>query len=295
MGRDTITRIRVWGMRCLLDAELHLDGLAVLIGENGSGKSTLVEAFEILRRTTSSSFIEELYGIHGGPTQLFRQGADRLIFGAVIAGDGGPGLNYRLSVVRNGLDLRIDDESIRELSGEVVFDLALERAMAARSGSVDRGLSVLSQTSRDEDPRIDRVRRVFAAIEVHVPFDTSASWVARAANRPSVLRSTQVLRPTFRLDRLGSNLASAYSALKNDFGQAHWVDTMEYVRLGLGPELESVDIAVDPGGNGAAIKIKYLGLDGHVPAASLSDGDARFSRDRRHVSSRRRPVGARPR
>jgi predicted ATPase len=47
---------------------------------------------------------------------------------------------------------------------------------------------------------------------------------------------------------------------------------MEYVRLGLGESVESVDLAVDPGGNGGALKIKYRDYDAHVPASVLSDG-----------------------
>ena len=264
-------------MRSLGDVEVHLDGLTVVIGANGSGKSTLIEAFEILRRMTSGVFIDEIYNIHGGPSQLCRLETDRIVFMVVVGGEGGPDLEYRLVLERRDLTIYVADERIRQTdNGDLIYDLALERAVAHRTKRADRGIPILSERGPEEDPRIDRLRRVFGAIEVHVPFDTSASWVGRAYRRPSLLRSTQILLPASRLDTLGTNLVSAYSALKNDFDRSHWDDTLEYVRLGLGDSVESVDIAVDPGGNGGALKLKYRDYDAHLPASTLSDGTLAF-------------------
>ncbi|MBI4567293.1 MAG: AAA family ATPase [Planctomycetes bacterium] len=50
MGRDTVTRVRIQGMRALADVGLRTKGLTVLIGDNGSGKSTIVEALELLHK-----------------------------------------------------------------------------------------------------------------------------------------------------------------------------------------------------------------------------------------------------
>jgi predicted ATPase len=79
-----ITELRIEGLRTLEKIRLELDGLTVLIGDNGAGKSSILEACEILRRATSRSFMDELYGIHGGLTALLRQGAPRLTIGLTI-------------------------------------------------------------------------------------------------------------------------------------------------------------------------------------------------------------------
>jgi len=47
---------------------------------------------------------------------------------------------------------------------------------------------------------------------------------------------------------------------------------MDYVRLGLGPDVESINTRADPAGGFIALRLKYAGLDEQVPAFSLSDG-----------------------
>ena len=47
---------------------------------------------------------------------------------------------------------------------------------------------------------------------------------------------------------------------------------MDYVRLGLGYDVESINTRADPGGGAIALRLKYTDLDEQIPASSLSDG-----------------------
>jgi hypothetical protein len=80
-----------------------------------------------------------------------------------------------------------------------------------------------------------------------------------------------VVRPTDRLERFGGNLANAWHALKNDFGEEDWQETLLDVRAGLGHEVDTVATRADPGGGQVALKIRYH--DGAEESAhTLSDG-----------------------
>ncbi|WP_437308244.1 AAA family ATPase [Sorangium sp. So ce388] len=107
---------------------------------------------------------------------------------------------------------------------------------------------------------------------VHLPFETIPAWAARALDRKSALRSSALLTPADRLEKLGLNLASAYHALKNNFGRDHWDKTLGYLRLGLGERIEDVVTWADPGGGNIGLSIKMIGLDLAISTAQLSDG-----------------------
>ncbi|XXY46099.1 AAA family ATPase [Sorangium sp. So ce269] len=107
---------------------------------------------------------------------------------------------------------------------------------------------------------------------VHLPFETIPAWAARALDRKSALRSSALLTPADHLEKLGLNLASAYHALKNNFGRDHWDKTLGYLRLGLGERIEDVVTWADPGGGNIGLSIKMAGLDLAISAAQLSDG-----------------------
>ncbi|WP_438034946.1 AAA family ATPase [Sorangium sp. So ce204] len=107
---------------------------------------------------------------------------------------------------------------------------------------------------------------------IHLPFETTPAWAARALDRKSALRSSALLTPADHLEKLGINLASAYHALKNRFGRDHWDKTLEYLRLGLGERIEDVVTWADPGGGNIGLSLKLVGLDLAIPAAQLSDG-----------------------
>lgn len=272
VGHDRITRLRIRGLRTLEDIDLEISPVTVLIGDNGSGKSTILEACEILRRTTQLSFWDDLYAIHGGPERLCRQGATDLELGARIEGDTGPPLEYSLRLLRVNQALQAAGERITKRDNEIVADWEHDEVATTYGASSRGNPPILRQPLKDDDPSILRVRAAFGGIRVHVPFDTTPSWIAAARQRRSPMRAAEVLRPTSGLEPLGENIANAYNALKNDFTPAHWQDTLGYVRLGLGDTVESVDLATDPGGHGVSLKLKMRGLDGHIHASALADG-----------------------
>ncbi|HSO00831.1 MAG TPA: ATP-binding protein, partial [Candidatus Nanopelagicales bacterium] len=91
-------------------------------------------------------------------------------------------------------------------------------------------------------------------------------------NRRSMMRSTVLLQPAQRLDRLAENLANAYQTLRTEYGEEHWRTTMEYVRLGLGDHVDSVNTRGDPGGGAIGLWMKLKGRDRQLPASALADG-----------------------
>jgi predicted ATPase len=258
----------VQGLRSLADVDIDLDGLGVLIGENGSGKSSVIEALEILRRTTTTGFWDDLYAIHGGPARLMRDGETELALEVEVSG----ALVYRIVFVRAGAALQARDERLEDSAGNIVFDFKLDTAAAAHGGPEALQPPALRHRVRGEDARVTRARAALESIQTHVGFEVLAAWAAAVAQRRSAMRESQLIRPATKLELLGTNLASAYSALKNDFGRAHWDETLDLVRLGLGVAVESVDVAVDPAGGQGAIKLRLRGQDNPIRAAALSDG-----------------------
>jgi hypothetical protein len=109
-------------------------------------------------------------------------------------------------------------------------------------------------------------------IHVHLPFETTPAWAARALDRKSALRSSTLFAPATHLEKLGLNLANAFHALKNQFGREEWQRTLDYVRLGLGDRVEDVITWADPGGGNIGLGLKQKGLDLPISAAQLSDG-----------------------
>ncbi len=117
-----------------------------------------------------------------------------------------------------------------------------------------------------------RVRNALGRIRVHLPFEVTAAWLARSQRRSSVLRESIMLEPAEDLDPLAANLANAFATLKNNYGEDHWQETLDYVRAGLGEDVETVATRADPSGGSIGLRLKYRGVDAYVPAQSLSDG-----------------------
>lgn len=120
-------------------------------------------------------------------------------------------------------------------------------------------------------PEVARLRAALRGIEVHVGFDTRASWAARSYQRPESLRVATTHFPADRLSLLGFNLANAWSALR---GQAttDWELTMALVRLGLGDRVDSVLVTPDMGGGNIYLAVRFVDLADPVYASDLSDG-----------------------
>lgn len=140
------------------------------------------------------------------------------------------------------------------------------------------GLTVLArrggyENSNDLDAMgIRLIANALGAIRVHAPFEVTSAWVARATDRRSALRTPALLTPASQLDRLGTNLASAFHALKNGKSPRTWQEALSYVRLGLGERVEDIVTWADPGGGNIGLSLKLRGLDLPIPAAQLSDG-----------------------
>jgi predicted ATPase len=289
MRNERITRVRVEGMRSLGDVTLDLTGgLTVLIGENGSGKSSLIEALEILRRASGESFLEQLQQVHGGVASLLRHGATSLKLCIRIEVDTW-NVEYRLTILSSGtiasewLGVVYDDEPDDDIREDDVPLLirkgsSFEYQPDDTKGSwIEKDIDTrrLALTSFGDFPPnwgMSSMLKAMRGIDVHLPFDATAQWAQRSRGQLSPLRGTAIIEPTDALSRFGVNLANTFSALKNDFSDAHWRETMDYVRLGLGRDVESINVRADPGGGSIALRVKYAGFDEQLPAFSLSDG-----------------------
>jgi len=283
MSTERITAIHVSGMRTLADVKLELGGLTVLIGENGSGKSSLVEACELLRRAAGEAFSDELQQVHGGLGALLRAGASQLSLGLEMTAGSGFSLRYSFTLLEGGV---VGTESLVSVDDDEEPPYVV---LSRHHDSFKYQADDLDDTFFEKriDPRrlaltyfgesrphwmMRAVAEALRSIDVHLPFDTLARWAQRSRGGSSAIRGTATLEPAASLSRFGYNLANAFNTLKNDFSEAHWRETMDYVRLGLGYDVESVNIRADPGGGAVALRLKYAGLDEQIPAFSLSDG-----------------------
>lgn len=283
--RDVVSGIGVRGVRSIDALRLDARGMKVLIGENGAGKSTLVEACELLRRAASPAFLDEFNAIHGGLRLLLRHGADELALTVDVRGRGRP-LTYELRVAPKGSGAVVAHERLvvgrpDDASLSVVV-LSRDRASAhilrqdhtalARLSDVPDGPVLSSFGSRPPHPEIARMVEALKGIEVHVPFEVTPGWVSRAHGRQAVMRGASLIQSASSVERLGVNLANAWHALRSDVGEDHWRETMDYVRLGLGDRIESINTRADAAGGSIALWVKLKNRDEQIPAASLSEG-----------------------
>lgn len=285
MTANTITRIEVAGLRTLDDVTLELGGLTVLIGENGTGKSSLVEAMEILRRSVSGNVIQQIYQFHLGLPALLRHGVPVMRLGASTEGPDGR-LDYRLAFSYDGDTPRIVGELLIATEPSGASSTLIERDPSrttivnddgGKLSQVDvhPGESVLSAMGTLSLPgRMRQIKEALSSIEVHLPFDVGPGWGAKTLLHRSPLRESVQVEGAERLERHGVNLANAWHSLQNDFSVTHWKETMEYVRLGLGDDVETVVVSARLGSAPGhySLGVKYRALEKPVPALSLSDG-----------------------
>jgi predicted ATPase len=270
---DRITHVRIKNVRAIESVDLELSRpLTVLIGENGSGKSTIIECLELLRRTTESSFMQQLNTQHRGVAGLLRSGTASFELGVVVEDDEGaqPTLEYTCVVAEKGVQSELlvartgtaePQVAIIRTGGEV--ETATTREPFAGDGTA------IAMAGRAH-PEVVRVWAALRGIEIHLGFDTLASWAALSIGRQLTLRGPLMAVPADRLQLLGQNLAAAWSALKNQ-DQAHWNETMQLVRLGLGDAIDSINTPAIGGGY-IDLSIKRNDLREPIPVASLSDG-----------------------
>lgn len=296
MTTPRITEIIVKGLRSLADVRLRLNGLTVLIGDNGSGKSSLIEACELLRRAASPTFSEDLNKIHGGVRSLLRFGAPRLELGIRLEGDHIYEYVFALgesgAVLSEKLDYWSEWATDEEDTNEYPPTTALRRISDDSFGpnssfeflTEDTGDILITEKISSKRLALgsfgeyvpfwamEDVLQALRTIDVHLPFDVTARWVQQSRGQPAPLRGVATIEPADALSRFGVNLPNAWSALKNDFSEAHWRETMDYVRMGLGRDVESINVRADPGGGSIALRLKIAGIDEQIPAFALSDG-----------------------
>jgi predicted ATPase len=118
---------------------------------------------------------------------------------------------------------------------------------------------------------IDRLLRVLRGIEVHLPFDTVASWAARAYQFAKSIRNSTMLLPANRLELLGFNLANAWSEIMNASSEQRSY-ALALVQLGLGDHIDSVVLKPDPGGGQIALALQLTNQADPIMATDLSDG-----------------------
>jgi predicted ATPase len=270
-------------MRCIEKATLDLRGMTVLIGENGAGKSTLIEAVELLR-LLSVDFESGFYTAHRG-TSLLRHGSRSLSLGVTLQVEQGE-IEYDItlgqtagggfSIVRETLllntgaptPLRIIDR--RPDGSGTIFSQRTSKLEPLESMSPTR--PAISSFGRfPPNAAIENLRNALESIEVHVPFGVSARW---ARGDASPLRQDNVVRPTTRLDRFGSNLANVWHALKNR-SDAEWQQALFEVRVGLGEDIDTIQVPSSP--SGGQVNVAVLFRDGRVVTAhDMSDGMLAF-------------------
>jgi predicted ATPase len=256
--------------------------MTVLIGENGSGKSTILECLELLRKASEPGFMAQFYAQHRGMPGLLRKGAPAIELGVVIELEDGDVLEYAIRLEVQGAGAAVTKEHLKniddrfkvlELIGarQLVWDERRGQKGFAEIASSPGSLAISSPEAQLRNRRVARVAKVLAGIEVHIGFDTVASWAARSYQRIESLRVSNTLFPAERLSLRGFNLANAWSALRGH-DDAHWLATMSLVRLGLGDHIKGVTIVPDPGGGNVYLGLHIDGLPGPVLAADLSDG-----------------------
>lgn len=294
MTQARIKALRIRGLRCIAELDLAFDGLTVLVGSNGSGKSSILEALELCRRLASGDFLSSLNAIHGGLASILRHGDTQVSFHvqleiaqasrAPVLAQYGLGLSVAGTATGVGEFFWIegpDRQILFERGGpnEQLWNgtelVPLTTALPPKRTRNELLLTELSGALAPH-PAINAMRDALAGIEVHLPFEVTPSWAARAHQRPSATRGSVLLQPAERLAVFGSNLANAFHTLRNERPRDHWEETMDLVRLGLGGDIKSVNTRADAGGGAIAIAVEIRDQAELLPAYALSDGQLAY-------------------
>jgi predicted ATPase len=280
---NRITRLRIEGFRSLRKIELELDGLAVLIGENGSGKSSIVEALQLLHQVGAGKLSESFLRNHGGFAETLRDGSKEIVLeiGAEISSRSA---TYRLVLANLGFGAVVIAEEALDYWARPEADRPLQVIRRDRKGG-----QVFSPTDRRwlpidvaaDEPMltafgrlppqvvIDHVRQLLLGIEVRPALSVAPAWATRMTGRENPIRESALVQPLNRLSMLADDLAAAYHILRNDRPRAHWDETLDAVRLGLGPD---VDILLPPDVGAGRVGLALMLRGRKRFAVQLSDG-----------------------
>lgn len=284
-------------MRSLEDVRLPVrDGLTVLIGENGAGKSSLLEAVELLYKPLFRvNYLQAFNDEHGGLQAVLRQGASSISVGLRIEGDDPP-MEYGFRLARRGLFAVIDGEWLRVQVPNGTYRDIIHREGAElnlfreQTGAVvlepDPGRLFLGSIAPPATERIGgdapiesrtaaRAARALEGLEPRVPFETRAWWVTKERGTPSPLRDPVIVQHVSGLGRVGENLANCLYGLQSANGGTKWEETLDLVRLGLGPNVRNITFPPDAGGGRIAMRLELEGGTS-VPQMALSDGQLAY-------------------
>lgn len=262
--------IHVTGLRTLADVDLPLGGLTVLIGDNGTGKSTLLEALRVLAGIGGSEPVGHAHALdsairsdsigYGITSSIEIDGVP--IVHRMALGRGNAGIQYEaLSLpgshyfVRDGFEVR--ESSLSFISKQTPYD---------------RRYSLMQLTQASDEIVTTQIRKLYAGIDTHLPFEVTALWGkrARGSAERSHIREPRLAEPGHRLATFGDNLVNAYQTLRNDKPSAHWRETLELIRLGLGNDIADISVSA-AGGGYLTLAVEFHSV-GKIPALQLADG-----------------------
>jgi predicted ATPase len=278
-----LVELRIRGLRTLADVTLRLGGLTVLIGDNGTGKSSILEALRIARLVGERDFMGRLSSEHmllfalrtdatGLKLDLRVEKADRnFVYSLSVHTVGWSITHEAIHEVPIGCDLRTGADGVQPMLVRNPTQLRLPGSETIHP--ILETTSILEHLHPRDFDAIAITREALDGIDVHLPFDVSATWAAHSRGKGSALREPRVAEFGRRLDLFGTNLVNVYQMLKNS-GFERWRETLELLQLGLGPELQDVLLPVVGGG--------YLGIElelrgrGRIPAYQLADGELAY-------------------
>lgn len=265
--------LEIWvkGLRTLGDVHLQLGGLTVLIGDNGTGKSTLLEGLSVLAGLAGSDPVGHSHALDSA----IRQGETAYFLGSVVDVDG---VEYIHSVVvtRGGgyaefLKL-LDAPTFLFARNGPNLDPADTTLTTIAPRYFDPRYSMLQLLSPAECEVAAQIRELYRGIDTHLPFEVTASWGkrTRGTSEKSHMREPRLAEPGHRLATFGDNLVNAYQTLRNDKPSAHWRETLDLIRLGLGSDIADVSVSA-AGGGYLTLAVEFHSV-GKIPALQLADG-----------------------